>query len=98
MKTQRIIAISCIVLGIAFIAFGIVLANHNPIPPTRTEFAEMVSQTDTTAVFITEDGNLFIADVGELLELHTNYILVFDTNKTTDRTDDEILSVSKLVK
>ena len=58
----------------------------------------MVSQTDTTAVFITEDGNLFIADVGELLELHTNYILVFDTNKTADRTDDVILSVSKLVK
>lgn len=67
-------------------------------PPTRTEFAEMVSQTNTTAMFVTEDGHLFSADVGELLELHTNYILVFDTNKTADRTDDVVLSVSKLVK
>ena len=64
-------------------------------PPTRTEFAEMISQTNTTAVFVTNDGHLFSADVGEL---HTNYILVFDTNKTADRTDDEILSVSKIVK
>lgn len=67
-------------------------------PPTRTEFAEMISQTNTTAVFVTNDGHLFVADVGELLELHTDYILVFDTNKTADRTDDEILSVSKLIK
>ena len=66
-------------------------------PSTRTEFAEMVSQTNTTAVFITEDGHLFSADVGELLELHTDYIIVFDTNKTADRTDDELLSVSKLI-
>lgn len=67
-------------------------------PPTRTEFAEMISQTDTTAIFATEDGHLFSAEVGELLELHTDYIIVFDTNKTADRTDDEILSVSKLIK
>lgn len=67
-------------------------------PPTRTEFAEMISQTNTTAVFITEDGHIFAAEVGELLELYTDYIIVFDTNKTTDRTDDVILSVSKLIK
>lgn len=78
-----------VILGFLFI---------EPTPSTRTEFAEMVSQTNTTAVFVTEDGHLFSADVGELLELHTNYILVFDTNKTADCTDDEILSVSKIVK
>lgn len=85
-----------LMLGLFMIIFGIWFID--PIPPTRTEFAEMISQTDTTAVFATEDGHLFSVDVGELLELHTNYILVFDTNKTTDRTDDEILSISKLIK
>ena len=78
-----------VILGFLFI---------KPTPPTRTEFAEMISQTNTTAVFVTEDGHLFAADVGELLELHTDYIIVFDTNKTADRTDDEILSISKLIK
>lgn len=67
-------------------------------PPTRTECAEMVSQTNTTAVFITEDGNLFIADVGELLELYGDYIIIFDTCGTADRTDDIILSISKEVR
>ena len=87
-----IILILCIYMFALCVVFG------KPTPPTRTEFAEMVSQTNTTAVFVTEDGHLFSADVGELLELHTNYILVFDTNKTADRTDDEVLSVSKLIK
>lgn len=86
-----IIFMLCIYMFALCILFG------NPTPPTRTEVAEMVSQTDTTAVFITEDGNLFIADVGELLELHTDYIIVFDTCKTKDRTDDIILSISKEV-
>lgn len=67
-------------------------------PPTRTEFAEMISQTNTTAVFITEDGHLFVAEVGELLELYEDYVIVFDTCGTADRTDDIILSISKEIK
>jgi hypothetical protein len=98
MKMQKINTILCIVLGIACIALAIGLANMDTVPPTRTEFAEMISQTNTTAVFVTEDGHLFAAEVGELLELYTDYIIVFDTNRTADRTDDEILSVSKLIK
>ena len=84
-----ILCIYMVILGFLFI---------EPTPSTRTEFAEMISQTNTTAVFVTEDGHLFAVEVGELLELHTDYIIVFDTNKTADRTDDEILSVSKLIK
>ena len=89
----------CILLILILItSFFAVLDTFNEVEATRTEFAEIISQTNTTAVFVTEDEHLFIADVGELLELHTDYILVFDTNKTADRTDDVILSISKLIK
>ena len=74
-----------------------IIKTFNEVEPIRTEFAEMISQTNTTAVFVTEDGHLFAAEVGELLELYTDYIIVFDTCGTADRTDDEILSVSKLI-
>lgn len=85
------------ILILCIYMFALCILFIEPTPSTRTEFAEMISQTNTTTVFVTEDGHLFSTDVGELLELHTNYILVFDTNKTADRTDDEILSVSKLI-
>ena len=86
-----VILILCIYMAI----LGFLVIEQTP--PTRTEFAEMISQTNTTAVFATNDGHLFAAEVGVLLELYTDYIIVFDTNKTADRTDDEILSVSKLI-
>ena len=89
-----LIGLLTLLLTTSFIA---ILDTFNEVGPTRTEFAEMISQTNTTAVFVTNDGHLFAAEVGELLELYTDYIIVFDTCGTADRTDDEILSVSKLI-
>ena len=98
MKTQKLTAITCIVLGIACIALAIGLANYNPIPPVEVEYGELMAQTNSIATFFNEDRGFFTIAVGELLELYEDYVIVFDTCGTADRTDDEILSVSKLIK
>lgn len=96
-KEALIIAIALIILIIGECWVLVNVLDDTP-PAEIVVFGTMISQTNTTAVFATEDGHLFSVDVGELLGLHTDYILVFDTNKTADRTDDVILSVSKNIK
>lgn len=78
------------------ILFGGVLFGSN-IPPTRIEYGELMAQTNSIATFFNEDRGFFTVEVGELLELYEDYVIVFDTCGTADRTDDVVLSISKEV-
>ena len=78
------------------IFFGWVLFGSNT-PPVEVEYGELMAQTNSIATFFNEDRGFFTIAVGELLELYEDYVIVYDTCGTADRTDDIILSISKEV-
>lgn len=64
----------------------------------RTETANVVStyETDnqTVSVIETSDGNIW--EVGDELNHDSQYLVIFDTNGTLDKTDDMVISVKEV--